>query len=142
MHIDRCGNNRGRNVTQRGEERKIKCKNLCTGIKRMWNTKCVVIPLITGATGMVTEGLKDNLEAIQGKHSVDSVQKTAVLGTSNIIRKVLQSGTGSLSDGDHCWFERSTRGKRPVTGENNNNNNIIIITNYMQHSALRRSHLQ
>ena len=108
----------------------------------MWKVKCVIIPVITGTTGMVTKGLKNNLEAIQGKHSVDSVQKTAVLGTSNIIRKVLQSETGSLSDGDHCWFERSTRGKRPVTGENNNNNNIIIITNYMQHSALRRSHLQ
>jgi hypothetical protein len=36
------------------------------------------------------EKLKENLEAVPGKHSVDSLQKTAVLGTSHIIRKVLQ----------------------------------------------------
>jgi hypothetical protein len=36
------------------------------------------------------EKLKENLEAVPGKHSIDSVQKTAVLGTSHTIRKVLQ----------------------------------------------------
>jgi hypothetical protein len=51
---------------------------------------------------MVTKGLRKNLEAIRGKHSVDSLQKTALLGTSHIIRKVLQSETGSLGGGDHC----------------------------------------
>ena len=34
--------------------------------------------------------LRKNLEAVPGKHSIDSLQKTAILGTSNIIRKVLQ----------------------------------------------------
>ena len=36
------------------------------------------------------EKLKKNLETIAGKHSIDSLQKTAILGTSHIIRKVLQ----------------------------------------------------
>ena len=45
--------------------------------------------VITGATGIVRRSLK-NLEAIPRKHSIDSVQKTAILGTSHIIRKVLQ----------------------------------------------------
>ena len=36
------------------------------------------------------EKLKENLEAVPGKHSIDSLQKTAILGTSHIIRKVLQ----------------------------------------------------
>jgi hypothetical protein len=43
--------------------------------------KCVVIPVIIGATGMVTKGLKETLEAIPVKHSTYSLQKTAVLGT-------------------------------------------------------------
>jgi hypothetical protein len=34
----------------------------------MWNTKCMFIPEITGATGIVKEGLRKNLEAITGKH--------------------------------------------------------------------------
>jgi hypothetical protein len=34
--------------------------------------------------------LRKNLEVIGGKQSIDSLQKTAELGTSHIIRKVLQ----------------------------------------------------
>jgi hypothetical protein len=30
------------------------------------------------------------MEAVPGKHSIDSLQKTAVLGTAHIIRKALQ----------------------------------------------------
>jgi hypothetical protein len=37
------------------------------------------------------KGLKKKLEAIAGKHSIDSLQKTAVLRTSHITREVLQS---------------------------------------------------
>jgi hypothetical protein len=51
----------------------------------------MIIPVIFGATTIVTEGLKKNLEAIPGKHSIDSLQKTGILGTSHITRKVLQS---------------------------------------------------
>jgi hypothetical protein len=72
--------------------------------------ECFVIPVIIGATGIVTRGPKKYLETIPGKHSIDSLQKTAVLGTSHIIRKVLQSETRSLSGGVHHWFNRkSTR---------------------------------
>jgi hypothetical protein len=35
----------------------------------------MIIPVVTGATGIVTKGLKKNLEAITGKHSIDSRQK-------------------------------------------------------------------
>jgi hypothetical protein len=50
--------------------------------------------VIIGATGMLTRSLRKNLEAIPGKHSTDSLQQTAVLGTAQIIGKVLQCGTG------------------------------------------------
>jgi hypothetical protein len=53
----------------------------------------MIIPVVTGATGIVTKGLKKNLEAITGKRSTDSLQKTALLGTSHTIREVLQSET-------------------------------------------------
>jgi len=56
----------------------------------MWNLKCTIVPKIIGATGIVTRSLKKNFEAISGKHSIDSLQKTAILGTSHIIRKALQ----------------------------------------------------
>jgi hypothetical protein len=49
--------------------------------------------MVIGATRIIARGLRKNLEAIPGKHSTDSLQKTATLGTSHTIQKVLQSKT-------------------------------------------------
>ena len=56
----------------------------------MWNLKCTIVPVIIGATGIVTRSLRKHFEIVPGKYSIDSLQKTAILGTSHIIRKVLQ----------------------------------------------------
>jgi hypothetical protein len=56
----------------------------------MWDLKCTIIPVIIEATGIVTRSLRKNLEATTGKHSIDSLQKTAILGTSHIIQKVMK----------------------------------------------------
>jgi len=45
---------------------------------------------VIGATGIVTKVLKKNLETIPRKYSADSTVRTAIRGTSHIIRKVLQ----------------------------------------------------
>jgi hypothetical protein len=82
-----------RNVVQKEAEKKVIYESLCIEIKRMWNIKCMIIRVIIGATGIVTQASVKRLEATPGKHSVDSLQKTAVLGTSHILRKVLQSAT-------------------------------------------------
>ena len=79
-----------RNVVQQEVEKKLKYKSLCIEIQRMWNLKCTVVPVIIGATEIVTRSLRKNLETIPGKHSIGSLQKTAILGTSYIIRKVLE----------------------------------------------------
>jgi len=79
-----------RNTVQKEAEKKLKNKSLCIEIQRMWNVKCTIIPVVIGATGIVTRSLRKNLEAVLGKHLIDSLQKTAILGTSHIIQKVLQ----------------------------------------------------
>jgi len=56
----------------------------------MWNMKCSVIPVIIGATGTVTKGLK-SMWRNTAKECIRFCKKTAVLGTSTIIRKVPQS---------------------------------------------------
>jgi Ni,Fe-hydrogenase III small subunit len=56
----------------------------------MWNPKCAIILVIIGVTGTVTRSLRKSLEAVPGKHSIDSLKKIAILGTAHIIRKVLQ----------------------------------------------------
>jgi hypothetical protein len=71
----RRNNNNNRNVIQKESEKKLKYKNLSIEIQRMWNTKCFVIPVIIGATGIVTKELQKYLETIPGKHSIHSLQK-------------------------------------------------------------------
>ena len=58
----------------------------------MWYVEYMIIPVIILVTGIVTKGIQKNLEA-KPEHSVDSLQKTIILGTSNVILKVLQSET-------------------------------------------------
>jgi hypothetical protein len=52
-----------------------------------------LMPVIIGATGIVTKSLRKNLEAIPGKLSIDSLQQIAVLVTSYIVRRALQCET-------------------------------------------------
>jgi hypothetical protein len=66
-----------RNVAQKVAEKKLKYKSLCVEVQQMWNMKCMIVPVIIGAIGRVTKGLEKNLEAIQGKQSIDSLQKTS-----------------------------------------------------------------
>jgi len=47
-----------RNVVQKEAEKKLKYKNLCIETQRMWNLKCTIVPVIIGATGIVTRSLK------------------------------------------------------------------------------------
>jgi len=51
-----------RNVVQKDAEKKLKYKNVCIDIQQMWNTKCMIVPVIIGATGTVTIGLRKNLD--------------------------------------------------------------------------------
>jgi hypothetical protein len=81
VQADRRGNTSRKKWHAKGSRNELKCRNLYTAIQRMWNMKCMIIPVIIGATGMVTKGLKNNLETTPVKHSIDSLQKTAVLGT-------------------------------------------------------------
>jgi len=50
----------------------------------------MIVPVIIRATGIVMRSSRKNLETVAVKHSIDSLQKTAILGTSHTIRKVLQ----------------------------------------------------
>jgi len=53
----------------------------------------MIIPVMIAALGMVTKGLKKVLQVMPGKRSIDSLQKTAIVETSHVIRKVLQCET-------------------------------------------------
>ena len=53
----------------------------------------MIISVIIVATGIATKGVKKFGKHARKTFQVDSLQKTAMLGTSHIIRKVLESET-------------------------------------------------
>jgi hypothetical protein len=63
--------------------------NITIEIQGMWSVKTKVIPVIIGATGTISKSFRKYLSNIPGNHEVKKLQKTAILGTAHILRKVL-----------------------------------------------------
>ena len=78
-----------RNVIKKEAEKILKYKDLTIEIQRMWNVKTKVIPVIIGATGTISKTFRKYVSNIPGNHKVKELQKTAILGTAHILRKVL-----------------------------------------------------
>jgi hypothetical protein len=70
----------------------------------MWNVKTRVIPVIIGATGTISKTFRKFVSNIPGNHEVKKLQKTGILGTAHVLRKVLtyrykgvNAGTSDMS---------------------------------------------
>ena len=48
-----------------------------------------MIPVIIGATGTISKTIRKYVSNIPGNHEVKELQKTVILGTAHILRKVL-----------------------------------------------------
>ena len=70
-------------------EKILKYKEITIEIQRMWNVKTKVIPIIIGASGTISKSFRKYVSNMPGKLEVKKQQKTAILGTVHILRKVL-----------------------------------------------------
>jgi len=68
-----------RNAIKKKAEKILKYKDLIIEIQRMWNVKAKVIPVITWATGTISESLRQYLSNIPGKEKIKRLQITAIL---------------------------------------------------------------
>ena len=80
---------RDRNMIKKEAKKILQYKDLTTEIQRMWNVKTQVTPVILGATGTISKSFRKYVSNIPGKHEVKELQKTTILGTAHILRKVL-----------------------------------------------------
>jgi hypothetical protein len=55
----------------------------------MCYVKTRVILVIIGAIGTISKSLRKYVSTIPGNHEFSEIQKTAILGTAHILRKVL-----------------------------------------------------
>ena len=79
-----------RNVIKKETEKILKYKDLTIEIQRIWNVETRVIPIIIiGATGTISKSVRKYISNLSGNHEVKELQKTAILGTAHILRKVL-----------------------------------------------------
>jgi hypothetical protein len=75
-----------RNVIKKEPEKILKYKDLTIEIQRMWNVKAKVIPVITGT---ISKSFRKYVSDMPGSNDVKELQKTVILGTAHILRKVL-----------------------------------------------------
>ena len=72
------------------EAKVLKYQDLKREIKSLWNLRSVkVVPIIVGALGAVTPNLRTHLDEVDCNLSISSIQKSALLGSARILRKVL-----------------------------------------------------
>ena len=65
--------------------------DLSIELKRLWNaSEVLVIPIVIGATGVISKSFKQDLEKIPCKISQLEMQKAALLGTMRIVRRFTQ----------------------------------------------------
>ena len=57
--------------------------------QRLWYKKVEVIPVIIGATGIVDKNIKKYVGRLPGSHNIYHQQRSAIIGTAYILRKVL-----------------------------------------------------
>ena len=77
------------NIQKKATEKMNKYVDLQIKCQGIWNKRVEVIPVIIGATGIVDKNIKNYVGRIPGCHNIYSLQRSAILGTAHILRKVL-----------------------------------------------------
>ena len=77
------------NIQKKATEKMSKYVDLQIEYQRLWDKKIEVILFIIGATGIVDKNIKNYIGRIPGCHNIYSLQRSAILETAHILRKVL-----------------------------------------------------
>ena len=79
------------NIDRKHAEKLAKYGDLRLEVSRMWQCRTSVVPVVLGALGTVHAGIARWLDMIPGHHNLQHLQKTVLLGSSRILRKVMSS---------------------------------------------------
>ena len=84
------------NIVRKTAEKHVKYRDLEIEIQKCWGLKEIkTVPIVIGALGSVLTGHAEYLKSVSEIANFNVIQKTALLGTANILRSVL--GTKSIN---------------------------------------------
>ena len=76
------------NILQKETEKREKYQDLAREIQRIWKSRTKVVPVV--ALGSVSKKLAGHWEQLGIKNRTRTMQKSALLGSAHILRKVLE----------------------------------------------------
>ena len=77
--------------------KKDKYFDLARELKKLWNMKVMIVPIVIDAFGTITKGLLKGREDLEVVGRVETIQMTAVLRTARTLRRVLETWRDFLS---------------------------------------------
>ena len=84
-------------INLKESEKKDKYLELARELKKLWNMKVTIVPIVIGTLGTITNGLLKDLEDLEIGGRVQTIQTTASLRTARILRRVLETWGDLLS---------------------------------------------
>ena len=84
-------------INLKESKKKDKYLDLARELKKLWNMKVTIVPIMIGALGTITKGLLKGLEDLEVGGRAETIQTTALLKTARILRRVLETRCHSNS---------------------------------------------
>ena len=78
-------------INLKESEKMDKHLDLARELKKLWNMKETILPIVIGALGTITKGLIKGLEDLEVGGRVETIQTTALLRMARILRQVQET---------------------------------------------------
>jgi len=82
-------------------EKILKYKEVTIQTQCMWSIKTKVMSAIIGRAGTISDSFTEHLINMPGKHEIKELQKTAILRTVHVLRKVIMYEVQNIQHGKY-----------------------------------------
>ena len=106
-------------INLKESEKKDKYLDLAREMKKLWNMKVMIVPIVIGALGTITKGLLKGLGDLEIGRRVESIQTTALLRTARILRGVQETCCHSNSS-ENPSANTDVKNSKGVNNKDNN----------------------
>ena len=77
-------------IEQKEKEKVDKCQDLKRELQKLWNMRITVVPIVIAALGTPLKDIKRRLSDLDIETTIEELQKTVLLQSARILRKVLE----------------------------------------------------